>query len=165
MSHLLDDLERTKFLIFQLLARFLNIDIFAAKEDYVSFLESNVLSVLIYLLDYCLLGIVHLLSHVGQDFLYIISNISGLNSIKAFASGVISGSIFAETYTGVESFVSKEGCYSYRGGNYIIIYKFGYRYPTGLVVLYIVIVYTEVVLDILISPLGLLISLRVEGYR
>ena len=65
MSHLLDDLERTKFLVFKLLARLRSIDISAAKEDHISFLESNVLSVLIRLLDYCLLGIVHLISYIG----------------------------------------------------------------------------------------------------
>ena len=65
MSHLLNNLERTKFLVFKLLIRLRGVDIFTAKEDYVSFLESNVLSVLIRLLDHYLLGIVHLISHVG----------------------------------------------------------------------------------------------------
>ena len=65
MSHLLDDFERTELLVFKLLARSLGVDISAAKENHVSFLESNVLSVLICLLNHCLLGIVYLLSHVG----------------------------------------------------------------------------------------------------
>ena len=92
-----------------------------------------------------------------------IGNISGLTSIESFTSGVISGGIFAETYTGVESLVSKEGCCPCRSGNRVIIYKFGYRYLTGPVVLYVVIVYTEIVFDVLIGPLYLPISLGVEG--
>ena len=51
------------------------------------------------------------------------------------------------------------------GGSVIIITKFQYRYPAGPVILYIIVIDTEVLFNVLIGPFGLFIHFRIKDHR
>ena len=110
------------------------------------------------------LNILYIITNKFKNFLYTIDNISSYSDLKSLLNAYIINNIRIKTYLKIKSLINKERYYSYKEEYNIIINEFDNRESLRLIVLYIIIIYSKILFEILINSLRLIINFRVKNY-
>ena len=83
-------------------------------------------------------------------------------NIKTFTNNNIINYVQIKTHTKMKSFIYIKGRHTHKGENIIIICKFGYKYSFNSIVLYIIIINSQITFQILIISFDLIIYFKVK---
>ena len=115
------------------------------------------------LFDHNKLCFIQVFVYVNENVLHMLDDILCFYNIKTFASDNIIDYVQVKTHTKVKSFICVKGRHIRKGGNIIIVCKFGYGYSFDSVVLHIIAINSQITFQILIASFDLIICFRIKN--
>ena len=87
---------------------------------------------------------IQIVAYINENVLYMIDNIFCFYNIKTFSSDSVINNIKIKAYMKMKIFNCIKGRHIRKDWNIIIIYKFDYEYLFDLIVLYMIIINTQI---------------------